>query len=35
MKVFRLADKDYLSQITGKFNNGLLSSITFRSKLGK
>ena len=35
MRTFSLADKDYLSQITGKFNNGLLSSITFKSKLGK
>jgi hypothetical protein len=35
MSSFKLKDKDYLWQISGKFTHGLLSSITFRSKLGK
>jgi hypothetical protein len=35
MDVFKLQEKDYVWHISGKFTNGLLSSLTLRSKLGK
>jgi hypothetical protein len=35
INVFKLKEKDYVWHISGKFTNGLLSSLTLRSKLGK
>ncbi len=35
LKTFQLKDKDYIWQISGVFKNGLLNSITFKSKLGR
>lgn len=32
---WQLKDKDYLSQISGKFVHGMLASLTLKSKLGK
>lgn len=35
INVFKMKDKDYLSQIKGVFSHGLLNSIVFVSKFGK
>jgi len=35
LKVFQLQHQDFLWKISGTFKQGILSSITFKSKLGK
>lgn len=35
LKSFQLKDKDYIWQISGSLKNGLLNSISFKSKLGR
>ncbi len=35
IKTFQLKEKDYIWQIFGKFKQGVLNSITFKSKLGR
>ena len=35
LTVFKMKDKDYISQIKGAFTHGLLNSIIFISKFGK
>ena len=34
IKPFTLKEKDYISQINGSFKEGILNSITLKSKLG-
>jgi hypothetical protein len=35
MNVFKMKEKDYLWHISGGFKNGVLNSLTLKSKLGK